>query len=319
MILRRALAAGLAVVLAAGAGSAALTLTAAPAAATTKPGYVAIVISGHGTRCVKWKSGIAGDAVLNDVAQVAYRSDGIILQIDGDPTSAKADDTHYWSYWHDTGKKWTYSNFGASSYQPAAGSVEGWAYDNGKSSAPPPTQQPSGLYAKLCGAKDKKANVGTVPVAKPTSTSATRPKKPNPTPTHRSAQHDSAQHDSARHDSARHDSAQHDSAPTRTSQPTSSKSSAPASSSSSAPVSRHRTGTASVALIPISVTGSAAAGSPHTSGSTSRAAPTTLDASPTAASSSAGSPLDLLVALGLIVVLGAGAGVIALSRRNTGH
>lgn len=38
----------------------------------------------------------------------------------------------YWSYWHGTpGSAWTYSTSGATSYNPAPGSVEGWAFGSG--------------------------------------------------------------------------------------------------------------------------------------------------------------------------------------------
>ena len=116
--------------------------------------YVGIVIAGKGSSCVRWHSGITGDAVLNAVASVAYRNDGLIVAIDGSPSPAKADATHYWSYWHDTGGSWTYSSSGASGYQPKAGSVEGWSFDNGGKKAAPPGAAAGGLYASLCGAKD---------------------------------------------------------------------------------------------------------------------------------------------------------------------
>jgi hypothetical protein len=38
----------------------------------------------------------------------------------------------YWSYWHATpGGTWSYSSSGASSYNPAPGAVEGWAFGSG--------------------------------------------------------------------------------------------------------------------------------------------------------------------------------------------
>lgn len=153
---------------AAGALGAATPAGATPAAAT-KPGYVAIVISGHGSGCVKWRSGSTGDAVLNAVATVHYRRDGIIDQIDGTPDPPHADSNHYWSYWHDTGSTWVYSTSGASGSTPAAGTVEGWAFDNGSSPAPPPSRAPKGLYAALCGSRDKPAPVATAPGSTPTT------------------------------------------------------------------------------------------------------------------------------------------------------
>lgn len=122
-----------------------------PAQADAKPTYVAVVIAGHGTGCVRWHSGITGDDVLNNVASVRYRRDGVIVQIDGAPGSGTADDTHYWSYWHHAGHGWTYSDVGAGGYQPAAGAVEGWSYDDGHANPPPP---PASSYAGSCGARD---------------------------------------------------------------------------------------------------------------------------------------------------------------------
>jgi hypothetical protein len=41
--------------------------------------------------------------------------------------------TAYWSYWHASthGAAWTYSSSGATSYNPAPGTVEGWAFGSG--------------------------------------------------------------------------------------------------------------------------------------------------------------------------------------------
>jgi hypothetical protein len=61
-----------------------------------------------------------------------------VCRINGKPTPA-ADPcvntpsaTAYWSYWHGTpGGTWTFSSLGASSYNPAIGTVEGWAFGAG--------------------------------------------------------------------------------------------------------------------------------------------------------------------------------------------
>ena len=46
----------------------------------------------------------------------------------------------YWSYWHAVaGGTWSYSAVGATSYNPAPGTVEGWAFGSGTApSIPPP-------------------------------------------------------------------------------------------------------------------------------------------------------------------------------------
>ena len=62
-----------------------------------------------------------------------------VCRINGQPTPAQdpcvntAALTAYWSYWHGTpGGTWTYSSVGASSYNPAIGTVEGWRYGSGQ-------------------------------------------------------------------------------------------------------------------------------------------------------------------------------------------
>jgi hypothetical protein len=61
-----------------------------------------------------------------------------VCRINGKPTAAQdpcvntPPATAYWSYWHGTpGGTWTYSSLGASSYNPAPGTVEGWAFGAG--------------------------------------------------------------------------------------------------------------------------------------------------------------------------------------------
>jgi len=61
-----------------------------------------------------------------------------VCRIDGLPTSATdpcvntPPATAYWSYWHaPSGGAWSYSTSGASSYDPAPGSVEGWSFGSG--------------------------------------------------------------------------------------------------------------------------------------------------------------------------------------------
>ncbi|MBM7075443.1 MULTISPECIES: hypothetical protein [Micromonospora] len=61
-----------------------------------------------------------------------------VCRINGKPTSATEPcvntppATAYWSYWHaPAGGSWSYSSSGASSYNPAPGSVEGWSFGAG--------------------------------------------------------------------------------------------------------------------------------------------------------------------------------------------
>jgi hypothetical protein len=61
-----------------------------------------------------------------------------VCRINGKPTAATEPcvntppATAYWSYWHAIpGGTWSYSTVGASSYNPAQGTVEGWAFGAG--------------------------------------------------------------------------------------------------------------------------------------------------------------------------------------------
>ncbi|GGL98946.1 MULTISPECIES: hypothetical protein [Micromonospora] len=62
-----------------------------------------------------------------------------VCRINGKPTAATdpcvntPPATAYWSYWHASGSgaAWSYSTSGASSYNPAPGSVEGWSFGAG--------------------------------------------------------------------------------------------------------------------------------------------------------------------------------------------
>ena len=62
-----------------------------------------------------------------------------VCRINGQPTAATEPCVNtppasaYWSYWHATpGGAWTYSTLGASSYNPAQGTVEGWRFGSGQ-------------------------------------------------------------------------------------------------------------------------------------------------------------------------------------------
>jgi hypothetical protein len=159
------------------------------AVAAANPHYVGIVI-GSRYACVRWHAGSTGADVLTESARVTYRSDGIVLTINGEPNPPHADDTHYWSYWHDTGGRWHYSSVGASGYQPKPGTVDGWSYDDGHADPPAPTADPAGLYADICGARDKsrpkpgRTHQPVAPTAHATSSSAPRTSAPaSPTAT----------------------------------------------------------------------------------------------------------------------------------------
>lgn len=65
---------------------------------------------------------------------------------------AQATAYRYWSYWHDTGSGWQFSQIGAQSAHPADGTVEGWrfAISPGTGSAPPPRTDTTTAFTTLC-------------------------------------------------------------------------------------------------------------------------------------------------------------------------
>jgi hypothetical protein len=215
------------------------------------------------------------------------------------PDPAYADDTHFWSYWHDTGNHWHYSTVGASGYQPAAGTVEGWSYDDGQADAPPPAADPAGLYAGICGARDK-------PSAKPTPTpghthhviASTPPATPaTPTrasvPAPRTAEH------------ARATTAAVTPATTRSAGPTTAGTKrtgrpAPATGESS----------------PAPVTSAPGAGASHPTLRPPTPSLRPLPEPTAAAASDSGSPIPLLIGIGAAVLIGAGGVWSALRRRR---
>jgi hypothetical protein len=62
------------------------------------------------------------------------RLPGFVCTIDALPNPCNgAPVSAYWSYWHAKPHgKWVYSSLGAGSYNPAPGSVQGWAFGAGK-------------------------------------------------------------------------------------------------------------------------------------------------------------------------------------------
>lgn len=164
-VIRLAVAAALSV-------GAALAVPAAPAAA--QPTHVAIVVAGVGQACVP--AGGDGLQVLSSAFTVTYgqrQYAGFVLTINGKGTD-QPDDTHYWSYWHDTGSGWQYSSTGGAGYYPPAGSIEGWSYDDGQTNAPAP---PSTSYGSVCAGRD--------PSPTPTVAHRTTPPAPGPTTSQR--------------------------------------------------------------------------------------------------------------------------------------
>lgn len=124
----------------------------ADAPALAQPAHVAVVVDFGGgrerTACVPWSPSGTGSAVLAAGFTVVYNRVGLVVMIDGvgDPNPPK---DRYWSYWHGAGGSWAYASTGPGTYSPGAGSVEGWAYGDGRSG---PAAAAS--YAAVCAGRD---------------------------------------------------------------------------------------------------------------------------------------------------------------------
>lgn len=276
--------------------AAALTGGAVPAAAaSTSAQHVAIVI-GSGTACVSWHSGINGAQVLTAAAdQVIWGTGphaGFVVKINGVGQNPP-DDTHYWSYWHDTGSGWRYSSVGANSYQPAAGTVEGWSYVDGAPEASPP---PTTSYKAICGGED--------PTPQPTHTTHTRTTAPPPprkstartTPTTHSPMPSAVEHATTAANYAPPPPP-----PSTTTAP------APARRTHDPSAPRSRTSATKRPRSTPTVRATSAAPTPHLTPLAHRQT----------ASARGGSAAPALIGIGIALVLGGGAGWTAWRRRST--
>jgi hypothetical protein len=132
----------------------------ASAAAT----HVGLVVKGQGSYCVAWHSGMTGIDVLS-AAGLSVSVDqhqpyvGFVLAIGSDVEPNPG--VTYWTYYQLAGTSWHYSDFGAASFTPSAGTVQGWAVSptSGTRVAPPVVS-----YAALCGAQDAPAPPPAPPV-----------------------------------------------------------------------------------------------------------------------------------------------------------
>ncbi|MGY0232838.1 hypothetical protein [Longispora urticae] len=151
MTLRRLLAAAALV-------AAAVVVPAAPARAACSGVTVVVDFGSLGggvqTRCAGGDPGTGLQALESAGFGYSFvpRQAGLICQLNSrpDPCNGAPKDA-YWAYYHaQPGGSWTYSDEGAGSYDPPAGSVEGWAFGAGRrpgiappaAPAPPPPPVP---------------------------------------------------------------------------------------------------------------------------------------------------------------------------------
>ncbi|WP_412540640.1 hypothetical protein R8Z50_33380 [Longispora sp. K20-0274] len=153
MTLRRLLAAATLV-------AAAVVVPASPASAACAGVSVVVDFGSLGggvqTRCAGGDPGTGLQAL--ESAGFGYtfvpRQPGLVCQLNSrpDPCNGAPKDA-YWAYFHaPAGGSWTYSDEGAGSYDPAPGSVEGWAFGAGRQpgiappaapAPPPPPAEPA--------------------------------------------------------------------------------------------------------------------------------------------------------------------------------
>jgi hypothetical protein len=91
-------------------------------------------------------SGLAALSAAGHGYTFVPRQPGLVCQVDSRPNPCNgAPTTAYWAYWHASrGGSWRYSTLGAGGYDPAPGTVEGWAFGAGRQPglAPPGAPAP---------------------------------------------------------------------------------------------------------------------------------------------------------------------------------
>jgi hypothetical protein len=188
---------------------AAVAVPAAPAAAAacSQGAGVTVVVEfaslGGGTQtdCASGNpsSGLAALRGTGHTPTRAAQEPGYFLcRIDGkpanDPCQRTSPSNAYWSYWHaKPGGTWTYSELGPADYDPAPGTVEGWAFGAGKPpSSPPPrpaqpsptpaASRPAASPARSSAAPSPAAVSSASPLARPPTASAAPVVSSSPSP-----------------------------------------------------------------------------------------------------------------------------------------
>ncbi len=151
-------------------------VTAAPAAASAcnSSTGVTVVVDYQGSISVGCASSPSDGLDALDQAGHAYtfvhNQPGLVCQIDTEPNPCNGAKTNaYWSYWHAArGGRWSYSNEGAGTYDPAPGSVEGWSFGAG---SPPEVVPPDPAVGTTSSSRTTITSTTSATFSQPTSTS----------------------------------------------------------------------------------------------------------------------------------------------------
>jgi len=147
------------------------------------------------TRCAPGAHDTGLDVLSAAGLAVAFAGPGFVCRIDGLPgpdresCAATPPATAHWTYWHaQRGGSWTYSPVGASAWQPAQGSVEGWAFVDGPGGnqppgVPPPAPPAAPATPRPTAPPTPAATPVATPVATPAPARTTQPARPGPSTT----------------------------------------------------------------------------------------------------------------------------------------
>jgi hypothetical protein len=270
-------------------GGLALPGGAAQAAACSGTSGVTVVIdygSSSSTLCAADRS--SAMAVLQNVAAVvspAQYPGTVVCKLNGVPSSQTCQrmppQSAYWAFFHAArGGSWSYSSAGVADYDPAPGTVIGFAFGSGgaPSTAPPAATVPKQSTKPSPSSSSSIRPPAPKPKPKPSATSPTQPRGSVSMPPH-----------GATTTVPRTTAGQATTATTGASTTTGTTSSSSSSSTSST------------------------AATEPTADPADRTGETTAAASPAADGS--GSPTTLLAGLGLVGLVGAGAAYLAVRRR----
>jgi hypothetical protein len=249
----------------------------------------------------------------------AHDGPAFVCRIDDEPSPSEdpcidtPPATAYWSYWRAVQGQstWSYSEQGAMSYEPPAGSVEAWTFGPGQ----PPAFSPGAVIA---------TNVSPPPTTTTTAPTAPPTTIPGAPPSGVGSGSGAGNGSAGGSSVPAADATSRGTAATApgTSSTRSNPGSAQAAASGGTATGHPAPGSATTGTSPVTAgggTGAAGAGGSQR-GTGARASPRIVDASPAAARASpAGSPVAFLAGALVVLLLAVGGGVVVWRRRRADH